>query len=428
MHTYSKKIKLSTEDIAFLEKITADVIEASRVRLYQEIAPFGPNITGDTIIRPGGRNCYPAFWVRDYAMSLETGFITPQEQKHALLLTVRHQQEGDWETASGSCVPNGSIVDHISLSNIPIFFPGTIDDYENQGGEYGKYPSLDDHFYFIHMVWYYVTSTGDFSILDQDINGKKLIDRMELAFTVPPSRENHLVYCDDENRGVSFGFVDTVYNTGELFFCSLLKYQAALQMLELFRLMNDNSMADKYTLIAETIKIAIPATFEMTDGLWRASTGKSNQPDVWGNAFGVYINAFDDDIKEIICKALTESYKNGTLSYRGNIRHVRACDDYNDATLWESMVGSHKKNTYQNGAYWNTPTGWVAYALSQVDTDLATELVKEYIEELREGDFRKGSEFGSPWECMHPERDYKQNPVYMTSVACPLIAFEKILA
>lgn len=89
------------------------------------------------------------------------------------------------------------------------------------------------------------------------------------------------------------------------------------------------------------------------------------------------------------------------------------------------MVGPHKKNTYQDGAYWNTPTGWVAYAIAQINTDLATKLFKEYIEELREGDFRKGSEFGSPWECMHPEGDYKQNPVYMTSVTCPLIALKK---
>ncbi len=143
-------------------------------------------------------------------------------------------------------MPNGSIVDHVSLSDKPIFFPGTTDDYENQGGMWGKYPSLDDHFHFIHMSWYYVTSTGDVSILDQNINGKKLIDRLELAFTVPPSRDNQLVYCNEANRGVSFGFIDSVYNTGELFFCSLLKYQAAREMAELFTLFNNNSKADKY--------------------------------------------------------------------------------------------------------------------------------------------------------------------------------------
>ena len=421
------RLKLSAGDIEFLKKITIDVIEESRVRPGQEIAPYGPNITGDTIIRPGGRKCYPAFWVRDYAMSLETGFITPQEQKHALLLTARHQREGDWNTSSGSFVPSGSIVDHVSLSDKPIFFPGTIDDYENQGGQWGKYPSLDDHFYFIHMAWYYVTMTGDISILDQDVSGMKLIDRMELAFTIPPSRENHLVYCDDETRGVSFGFIDSVHNTGELLFCSLLKYRAAVQLAELSGI-NEKAESDKYAVIAESIKTAIPKTFEMANGLFLASTGKSNQPDVWGSAFGVYINAFEDEIRNTICKALVESYENGTLAYRGNIRHVRTCDDFSNTKIWDSIVGNHSKNTYQHGAYWNTPTGWVCYAIAQVNMTLASKFAKEYIDELRDGDFRKGQDFGSPWECIHPDGDYKQNPVYMTSVACPLVAFKKIWA
>ena len=56
----------------------------------------------------------------------------------------------------------------------------------------------------------------------------------------------------------------------------------------------------------------------------------------------------------------------------------------------------------------------------------ARRLAREYIEELREGDFRKGKEFGSPWECFHPDNDHRQNPVYMTSVTCPLAAFRRI--
>jgi hypothetical protein len=114
------------------------------------------------------------------------------------------------------------------------------------------------------------------------------------------------------------------------------------------------------------------------------------------------------------------------LSYRGNIRHLRTSDDYSETSIWEAMVGPHKKNAYQDGAYWNTPTGWVVYAIAKVNMDLARKLADEYIEELREGDFRKGEGFGSPWECIHPEENYKQNPVYMTSVACPLIALKKI--
>ncbi len=412
---------ITKDELAFLEKITSDVIEESRIKPGQVVDPYGPNITGGTIIRPGGRDCYPAFWVRDYAMSLATGFITAEEQRHALLLTARHQQDGDWATPSGSFVPNGSIVDHVSLSDKPIYFPGTIDDYENQGGIFGKYPALDDHFYFIHMAHYYIKSTGDVSILQRNINEKQLMDRLELAFVVPPSRTNHMVYCQDQNRGVTFGFVDSVVHTGELFFCSLLKFRAARQLAKMFKSLGQDEKFEKYSIIAETIKSEIPKTFEMVDGLFLASTGKSCQPDVWGSAFGVYIGAFEPETESLICRALCDGYKDHTLSYKGNIRHVRTTDDCNDATAWEETVDNSPKNTYQNGPYWGTPTGWVCYAIKKISPKDAGSLAREYIDELREGDFRKGPDFCSPWECFHPEGNYRRNPVYMTSVTCPLI-------
>lgn len=61
---------LPTEDMGYLEDLTAAVVEASRVREGEKVGDIGPNVTGGTLIRPGGRACYPAFWIRDYAMSL----------------------------------------------------------------------------------------------------------------------------------------------------------------------------------------------------------------------------------------------------------------------------------------------------------------------------------------------------------------------
>jgi hypothetical protein len=70
----------------------------------------------------------------------------------------------------------------------------------------------------------------------------------------------------------------------------------------------------------------------------------------------------------------------------------------------------------------------VAYAIAQADPAAAKQLAQEYLMELRAGDFRLGPEYGSPWECMHPEDNHRQNPVYMTSVSCPLAAFRRIAA
>ena len=85
------------------------------------------------------------------------------------------------------------------------------------------------------------------------------------------------------------------------------------------------------------------------------------------------------------------------------------------------------KNTYQNGAYWGTPTAWVAFALHYSSPELAKQLANEYIEELKENDFRKGADFGAPYECFDKQGG-TQNPVYLTSVAEPLAAFRKMIS
>ncbi|HQK77271.1 MAG TPA: hypothetical protein PKZ25_13845, partial [Candidatus Hydrogenedentes bacterium] len=80
---------LEADDMAFLRELTAAVLDASRVAPGAKVGGIGPNVTGGTVIRPGGRDCYPAFWIRDYAMSIDSGLVSVEEQRHMLLLTAR---------------------------------------------------------------------------------------------------------------------------------------------------------------------------------------------------------------------------------------------------------------------------------------------------------------------------------------------------
>ncbi len=417
---------LSKEDMAFLEGLASAVLDASRVPEGEKVGGIGPNVTGNTLIRPGGRDCYPAFWIRDYAMSLESGLVTPEEQRHALLLTARLQQPKDWSLPSGSFVPKWAIADHVSFGGKPIFYPGTLEDFEGQGGkEWGYLPSLDDHYFFIHMAAFLVETTGDSALLRESVEGVPLLERLGRAYDVPPSRpDTGLVYATDENRGVTFGFVDVVTHTGDLLFCSLLKCRAALELAQLHAALGDTADAARWAEKASALKEALNGAFAMDDGWLRASTGVSGQPDVWGTAFAVYIGALHPDAEAAACRALADAFRNGTIAWQGNIRHVPTDRDFSSETAWESALA--KKNTYQNGAYWGTPTGWVCYAIHKTDPDAARQLAREYVAELREGDFRKGPEFGSPWECMHPDGRHRQNPVYLTSVTCPLATFRAI--
>lgn len=418
------KSLLGPSDFIFLKGMVQDVMEASRIYPGQKISnDFGPNQTGGVLIRPGGRTSYSAFWIRDYAMSIETGFVSLKEQKHMLALAASTQSDSLLRTKWGTIIPKGSIADHIRIDDgKPIYFPGTYS-FENQGEKkWGMQPPFCDQFFFIQMAYFYVKSLSSPSPLLENIQGIKLIDRLELAFNMPPADNlSKLVEVNDENRGVDFGFRDAIYITGKLSFASLLKYQAAIQLAYLMKILHDFKKELFYQNLANTLKKSIVHTFLDADGMLLASTGKSAQPDVWASSFAVHLGVISGQNRLKLAKHLRDAYLKGQLSQKGNIRHVLHSDDFSKESAWEKSVVAI--NTYQNGAYWGTPVAWVCKTISYADPQSAQKLAKEYMQELREGDFRKGENFGSPWECFNEK--LTQNSVYLTSVAVPFIIFKK---
>jgi len=421
--SYAQKVIITDHDFAYLQELAKAVVDSSRIKAGQElIAPFGTNNTGGTLIRPGGRETYPSFWIRDYAMSLETGFVTEEEQRHMLTLAAATQCNQSWITKGGSLVPYGAIADHIRVDDSrPIYFPGTYD-YDGQGTEeFGMTPPYCDQYYFVYMAHYYWRTTKNTKFLKQSINGLRLIDRLEIAFRVPPSREdNGIVFTTDNFRGVDFGFRDAIRISGELAYPSILKYRAANQLAELFIALKNSEKSAVYRTLAQTLKKAISTTFLNNDGMLRASTGKGGQADVWATGLAVYLKVLDDNQAIQAGKHMAKAFRAGKLAYKGCVRHVIHGEDFNAHTAWQDAIVP--KNQYQNGAYWGTATGWVAYTISLADREIAAQLVNDYITGLRESDFRKGPNFSGPYECFYPP-DYSRGPVYMTTVSSPLIVF-----
>ncbi len=414
-------------NIDFMADLTREVIDSSRIRPGEgfsgNLVGYGPNNSGITLIRPGGRDCYPAFWIRDYAMSLESGFISAQEQKDIIIYTAARQADSTWTSNTGSLIPEGSIPDHIRINDgLPIYFPGTYS-YENQGAALWRLPPYGDQYFFIHMVWYYITLTDDWTILNLEVNEKTIMERMISAFNaVPSDPKTALVTIDTAYQTCDFGFRDIVTLSGKVAFGSILKFRAAKELDELVNSHKRNKLNDSFAQIARAIQQHLPETFADPRGFLRASTGLSSQADVWATAFAVYTGALQEPYLYRACRALSSAYTQGNMVKEGQIRHVLTTDDFSVSTAWE--IAASPVNRYQNGAYWGTPTGWVAFAIHQVNPDLARQLAEEYISHLRESDFRINHEtHGGPYECIFPDDDYSQNPVYMTSVSVPYAAF-----
>lgn len=72
-------------------------------------------------------------------------------------------------------------------------------------------------------------------------------------------------------------------------------------------------------------------------------------------------------------------------------------------------------------------TSWICYAISKTDPAYASKLAEEYVNDLRQNDFRIGGRSGAPYECFHPS-GYSQNPVYMTTVTCHYIVFKSMIS
>lgn len=415
---------LPKADLEFLRDLTRDVIEASRVKPGSNGGGDWKrtNSCGFTLVTPG-KDTYTSYWIRDFAMSADSGFITPDELRQHLLLTCRAQNgPAERRLANGLHLPPWAIPDHINYDGRPSFFPGTYSADDDQGnGAFGRVPPMDDHYEFVHIAYVYWKTTHDVALLKQTVGGVSVFARLEHAFAVPTTNpRTGLAETTLADRAVGFGFCDVETHTGQLLFASLLRYRAAGELAELAPAVGQRARAPGYRQIQKTIRAHLVPTFadpKMIGGWLRAATGVSRQADVWGTLFALHLGILEGQAADAARRTIAEAARRGTITLEGGVRQVPTDLDFSKTTAWERSLAP--VNTYQNGAYWHTASGWLIEALWTSDRTLALRLFEEMITHLRQGDFRKGPGHGAPWEVYGPGETARQNPVYMASVAVP---------
>ncbi len=440
--------RLPKEDLDFLRDMTRDVVEASRVKPGSNGGGRWPltNSCGFTLVTPG-KDTYPAFWPRDFSMSVDSGFITADELRNHLLLICKAQNgPAELKLANGLHVPAWTIPDHINYDGRPTYYPGTYASGQDQGaGACGRVPPIDDHYEFVHIAYTYWKATRDAAHSDREPSSARgpaavrgrvprevaflevqiadvtVFERLERAFACPTTDpETGLAQTTEADRAVGFGFCDAETHTGKLLFASLLRYRAAGELAELAKALGRRARAASYRQVQRTIRANLARTFgdpASRDGWLLASTGLSSQPDVWGTLFALHLGVLDRTQAADACKTVADAVKRGTITLEGGVRHVPTDLDFSKTTAWErSMV---PLNTYQNGGYWHTASGWLIAVLWKQDRPLALQVFREMLAHLRAQDFRKGPGYGAPWECYGHNGQARQNAVYMASVALP---------
>jgi hypothetical protein len=404
--------------------MTCDVIEASRVKPGGNGGGSWPitNTCGFTLIAPG-KDTYTAYWIRDFSMAVDSGFITPLELRDHLLLTCRSQNgPNELRLANGLHVPPWAIPDHINYDGRPSFYPGTYATGRDQGaGACGRVPPIDDHYEFVHIAYACWKATRELKTLTAEVNGITVFERVEKAFASPTTDpKSGLAATTEADRAVGFGFCDAETHTGKLLFPSLLRYRAAGELAEMARALGYGNRAPVYQQIQKAIRENLVSTFAApkTNGGWlRASTELSRQSGVWGTLFALHLGVLGRGEAAAARRTVADAVRRGCITYEGGVRHVPTDLDFSKTTAWERSLSP--LNTYQNGAYWHTASGWLIEALWWEDRQQALQVFGEMLAHLRAQDFRKGPGHGAPWEAYGLNGQARQNAVYMASVALP---------
>lgn len=424
---------LNPSETAFLRDQARRIVESARLAPGQTRGQWR-NATPYTLHVPGGNMGYPAFWVRDAVMMLGGDFISPKELEGWIrLMSTAMQGPEDWHVRPGVVVPAYTVPDHIDLNGKPSFYPGSYETGSKQGGyPFGKYPPLDDNFYFLKAVYEYWTMTHRLalfrSVVKTSFGRIKLADLCEHVYKAAPADPaTGLVTAGDVKRenAKDWGFCDGEFKSGKLLFPSILKYIAAQEMAELFRASGEKGKASEYQREAAQIKGSIPKVFfhstrNAGEGWLYSATGVGHQPDVWGSAFAVWSGVVEGRVAEQISRALVRAFQERTAVREGCVREILTTDPANHGGWQGSII---KLGTYQNGGYWGTPAGWYIAAMDRADHRAAVQMAQEYIRFLK--DNRRPGGTAEAWEWFNPDTGGHNNPLYVATVALPYLSLKE---
>ena len=112
------------------------------------------------------------------------------------------------------------------------------------------------------------------------------------------------------------------------------------------------------------------------------------------------------NLKKIPSRYFKDNYSK--IVQNGQIRHLPG------GVYWEMCVAG--RDTYQNGAYWATPTGWFVYTLDLVDSAFADKTVIDMV-----NDFKKGG------VCEWILGEKRRLPNYLASASLPLAGIRAMI-
>jgi len=362
--------------------------ETCGVDLAQGARRHMTNGTNIAVYQPQKGAWYDATWLRDYVMMLE-GRLIPKADMNPIA-----------ELFLSKVAPNGDSFDCIRYSGEVMWKPGY--------NECGENPVLDGYPYMTSLIYETWRQTGDSRWL-----GRRVLDTLAKCLAaMPRDRHYRLPWIDPEKEydRCPWGFTDSVKKTGCVLFCSLLDVRAHRELAEMLEAADRKAEAKEARFEAQRIADAVNHVFwDDAHGLYRASTRKCRQLDIWGSAYAVWLGVADDARADRIACYFKAAY--GGLVQNGQVRHLRPGE------YWEDYNQYGLPGTYQNGFYWGTPTGWFCWTLERIDPKLVDKTYNDIV-----ADYQKRGPYERTFGKMVACADY------LASAALPLQGLRRLIA
>ena len=361
----------------WLEGAAKRTVAGAERRMDSGLAVYNPDVGGS----------YRATWLRDYAYMLEADAVPHDKVGGASRLFVAAVSTNGWG------------VDCIKYDGSPVYMPGY--------GTMGRLAVADGSPFTVAVAYLSWKVTEDSAWLKPDVLGK-----LERTMAAAPVREGSpLAYIspDEPWERAAYGFTDSVRKKGHCLFESLLLFEAERRLGEMLRAAGQGARAVGHESRARAIAAAVNATFwDDAAGLYRAATVTCREHDVWGSAFAVWLGVADGGRADEVSRALARHYDG--LVWKGQVRHNLP------GRYWEAS--NCGRDSYQNGGFWGTPVGWVAWALERTAPELVDGLYRDLVADYRANGVCEWT-FGDRRAC---------NKGYPASVCLPLAAVRRILA
>lgn len=346
-----------------------------------------PADDGTKLYTPDGLGSYKALWTRDFAyMVIQAGDLVPVEDMLGGIEYLLRDARPDDGWIPDRVYPNR----YVRYAAGDVEFPGDA--------------NLDNGPFMVLLA------DGCLTKLDSETAGEQFLrwqNALVRGMECLPVNENSLICNESDPPHSPYGFTDTICKTGLLSMETLLYWNAAGKLVKWLEATGQDASCWKKK--RDAIESVFAETFLDESGMLLSATRDCRQIDIWGSCYAIHIGFPLTDVqKDGIARWLIAHYDE--ITEAGQICHLPRGE------YWQRTFVPVAPETYQNGAFWATPTEWFCDAVARLNEGLARKTVEDAMDYF---------ETQGIFECVN--KQWRKLDTYVASAVAVYAAAKKYL-